>query len=406
MVSKRLYYDDAYTTTFAAKVVERTEYRGKTAVILSQSLFYPTSGGQPHDTGFLNETAVADVVVRKEDEAVLHILDGALESDDVNGSLNWSRRLDHMQQHTGQHILSQAFIQVAAAPTVSFHLSPESVTIDLDKKSLSDAEISQTERLANQIIWENRPIHVRMVTVEEAQTMNLRKLPPVHTGKLRLIDIENFDLTACGGTHVTQTGGVGMIKIIKQERRKNKLRIEFRCGERALADYGRKNDVALQLGSELTTGLDQLLPSVQRLRDQLKEANRQIKQQQAALMAAQATQLLAAAKQVGETAVVVHILESGSPNDLQTLGQQLLGVGKTAVCFLGLAGQRSHLLFCRTENATGNMGQLIKLAQAQLGGGGGGRPERAQGGGPAATTEQIKEAIVAAEQQFLSELAG
>ncbi|MEM7115573.1 MAG: alanyl-tRNA editing protein [Chloroflexota bacterium] len=400
MVSKRLYYNDTYATAFSAQVVEQTEYQGKTAVILSQSLFYPTSGGQPHDTGFLNETAVSNVVVRKEDEAILHILDGQLDSDQVNGKVNWQRRLDHIQQHTGQHILSQAFIQVANAPTISFHLSPESVTIDLDKKSLTDAEIAKTEQLANQIIWENRPIHVRMVSVEEAQTMNLRKLPPVRTGKLRLIDIENFDLTACGGTHVTQTGGVGIIKIIKQERRKNKLRIEFRCGGRALADYGHKNDVALQLGSELTTGLDQLLPSVQRLRDQLKEANRQIKQQQAALMAAQATQLLAKAERMGETAVVTHILESGSPNELQTLGQQLLGAGETAVCFLGLAGQRSHLLFCRTEDAPGNMGQLIKIAQAELGGGGGGRPERAQGGGPAATVDQIAQAIATAKQNI------
>ena len=400
MVSKRLYYDDSYAAEFEAEVVERTDYQGKTAVILSQSLFYPTSGGQPHDTGFLNQTAVSNVIVRKEDEAVLHILDGKLDSDQVSGKVDWQRRLDHMQQHTGQHILSQAFIQVADAATVSFHLSPESVTIDLDKKSLTDEEIAQTEQLANQIIWENRPIHVRMVSIEEAKTMNLRKLPPVRTGKLRLIDIENFDLTACGGTHVTQTGGVGMIKIIKQERRKNKLRIEFRCGGRALADYGHKNDVALQLGSELTTGLDQLLPSVQRLRDQLKEANRQIKQQQAALMAAQAKQLLAMAERMGETAVVTHILESGSPNELQTLGQQLLGVGETAVCFLGLAGQRSHLLFCRTEDAPGNMGQLIKIAQAELGGGGGGRPERAQGGGPAASVDQIAQAITIAKQNI------
>jgi alanyl-tRNA synthetase len=399
MVSERLYYHDSYTTTFTAEGVEQWEVEGKTAVILTHSLFYPTSGGQPHDTGTLNGIDVLDVFIRKEDEAVVHLLSAPLIDNTVNGHIHWPRRFDHMQQHSGQHILSQAFIQTANAHTVSFHLSDDSVTIDLDQENLSDDQITAAEQLANDIVWQDRPIHVREVTLEEAQQLNLRKLPPIESGKIRLVDIEDFDLTACGGTHVNRTGGVGLIKIVKLERRRQKLRVEFRCGGRALADYAAKNSVALDLGNELTTSLEDLLPAVLRLRDQLKEVNRQLKQQETALMALQAQQLLATAERVNGTAVITHLLDPNA--NLSVLANQLLEGGETAVCLLGSAGERSQLLFCRTPDTSGHMGQLIKQALAQLGGNGGGRPDRAQGGGPAATPDQVAHVLALAKKEII-----
>ena len=400
MTSERLYYHDSYTTTFTAEVVEQWEVEGKTAVILTHSYFYPTSGGQPHDTGTLNGSSVVDVFIRKEDEAIVHLLAAPIDGLTANGQINWPRRFDHMQQHSGQHILSQAFIQIANAPTVGFHLSDDSVTIDLDQENVTDDQIRAAEQLANDIVWQDRPIHVREVSLEEAQQLALRKLPPIESGKIRLVDIEDFDLTACGGTHVARTGGVGIIKIVKLERRRQKLRVEFRCGGRALADYQAKNSVTLDLGNELTTSLDDLLPAVLRLRDQLKEANRQIKQQETALMALQAQQLLAAAERVNGTAVITHVLEPNA--NLAVLANQLLEGGETAVFLLGSGGERSQLLFCRTPDAPGHMGQLIKQALAQLGGKGGGRPDRAQGGGVSATSEEVAHVLAAAKKILIS----
>ena len=260
MTSKRLYYQNAYTTRFEAKIVERVREEGQTAVILDQTYFYPTSGGQPFDTGTINNLPVTNVTIREKDEAVLHWLDTKeLWQDEIVGQINWPRRFDHMQQHTGQHILSQSFIQIAQAETVGFHLSDNTLTIDLHTTKLSPTQIEETEYLANQIIWQNRPIHIRLVTQEQAKKLALRKLPPVRQGKLRLIEIDKFDLTACGGTHVQHTGEVGIIKIVKLERQNNQLRVEFCCGQRALHDYRLKNSISNQLSAELTTGMGEVI---------------------------------------------------------------------------------------------------------------------------------------------------
>src|SRR5690606_29579462 len=200
-MSDRLYYQDAYQTRFRARIVERVEEDGLIAVVLDSTCFYPTSGGQPADRGTLNGRPVADVFVR-EDGAVVHLVEGELWSDEVTGEIDWQRRFDHMQQHTGQHILSQAFIRVAGAGTVSFHLGDSSATIDLDNDRLQAQQVEAAELLANRIVWENRPVRVRLVSLAEAEQLDLRKLPDVQGDVVRLIDIDQFDLNACGGTHV------------------------------------------------------------------------------------------------------------------------------------------------------------------------------------------------------------
>lgn len=407
MTSKRLYYDNAYTTRFEANIVERVREDGQTAVILDQTYFYPTSGGQPCDKGTLNNIPVYNVTVRESDEAILHWLDTTkLWEDKVAGHVNWARRFDHMQQHTGQHILSQAFIQIAQAETVGFHLSDNSLTIDLHTNQLSPAQVEETEYLANQIVWQNRPIHIRSVTLAQAQKLALRKLPPVRQGNLRLIEIENFDLTACGGTHVSQTGAVGMIKILKLERQNNQLRVEFACGQRALQDYRLKNSLANQLTAELTTGLDELIPSVLRNREELKEARRRLKKQQEQLLYFEAANLLNQAKMVGDTAVITHTFtaEEVDPGQLRVLGSHLCQ-NSQVVALLGLAGEKSQLLFCRSQDAPGEMNQLIKPALQLLGSAaGGGSAVMAQGGGPGTDKERVQQAIDKAERLFLGQI--
>ena len=405
-MNKRAYYLDSYTTQFNATVIERIVMDNTPAVVLDKTYFYPTSGGQPCDKGEMNEVAVIEVLVRAQDGAVLHMLERELEEDQVSAVIDWQRRFDHMQHHTGQHILSQAFIQISGAHTIGFHLSNASVTIDLDTKELLSDQIEEVEQLANEIIWQDRPVTIRNISTEEAKTLALRKFPAAHKGIVRLIDIEDFDLTACGGTHVARTGEVGMIKIIKREGRGEKQRIEFRCGHRALSDYRQKHMIVVELSTLMTTGGTELNTAVKRLQNDNKQARRQLKKQQAELSRLEADQLLSQGVHLGDTLLITRVFSGRDPGQVRALGSQLIrhdGV----IALLGLAGNRTHLFFCRAGGAPGNMKNLLNTALSELGShSGGGSETFAQGAGPSADVNLVQQAIETAEKQFLEEMAG
>lgn len=407
MGNKRIYYTDSYKNRFKATIIERVRHETATAVVLNQTCFYPTSGGQPHDRGSIDGVAVTNVTVRESDGAVLHWLSkGDIWSDDITAEIDWPRRFDHMQQHTGQHILSQAFLRVAEAETVSFHLSDKSVTIDLLATAVKPEHIELAEQLANQIIWQNRPIHTRFVSLEEAQQLNLRKIPPTREGTLRLIDIENFDLNACGGTHVRATGEVGLIKIVRLERNGNLLRVEFCCGQRALSDYRQKNSIISRLTAVLTTGTPELIDAVSKLQTENKDNKRTLKQQQNAIVQLEADKLLSQSKKKSKTHIITQVYSDNDSNaaQLRSLANQLIKQ-ENVIALLGLAGEKSLLIFCRSANAPGEMNQLIKPALQQLGtASGGGSAEMAQGGGPATTVERLEQALARAERLLLGQL--
>ncbi len=414
-MSKRLYYEDAYTMEFTAVITERIAQNGRTAIILNQSYFYPESGGQPADFGRIDGWPVVDVTIRKEDGAVLHWLGKKAETEietetetEIGGEatavIDWARRFDHMQHHTGQHILSQAFIRIADAHTVGFHLSGESVTIDLDNLNLTPEQINQAEQLANQIIWENRPIHIQTATLEQARQMPLRKLPPVKNGQLRLIDIEDFDLTACGGTHVARTGSVGLVKIIKLERRKEKLRVEFRCGGRALVDYGRKNESVAQLVTALTTSQDELATAVAGLQTENKEMRRALRKMKAAIQSVEADKLLETSSKIGDIVIIARAFHENEGVDLRAISHHLTQKAGIIV-LLGMAGSKSQLLFSRSKDAPGEMNTLLKITLEHLGkGGGGGTAVSAQGGGPAIEMTRLQQAINQTKQHLFAQL--
>lgn len=405
MSTQRLYYRDAYATTFEATIVERIREDDRLAVVLDKTFFYPTSGGQPADRGQLNGRAVTDVYVREADHAIVHVLAREVWDDEVTGVVEWGRRFDHMQQHTGQHILSQAFIRVADANTAGFHLSDNTVTIDLDRADLSPANIEKTEMLANRIIWENRPVKVRLVNQEQAQQLPLRKIPALDGHEYRLIEIEKFDLTACGGTHVSRTGAVGLIKITKVERRGEQIRVEFCCGRRALADYGQKHQLVSQLAAEFTTGYWNLPKVIAMLRSEAAENERLLRHQAEKLLAYEARDLLADAREVRGTRIVTAAFAERDPAHLPILANHIVGA-PGAVALLGLAGPKSRLLFARADDAPGQMNSLLKQALHVLGNGGGGGSESfAQGGGPAAPIERIEKALRRTEKLFLGQLS-
>jgi alanyl-tRNA synthetase len=402
-MTERLYYADAYTTQFRARIVERFEIENRIAIVLDRTCFYPTSGGQPADEGHLNGTAVLDVFVREADDAVIHIIASEIWSDEVTGTVDWARRFDHMQQHTGQHLLSQAFLQVADADTVGFHLGSESVTIDLPAGRLNASHIEQAETLANQVIWENRPVNAYFATPEEvAAGLPLRK-PPAVTGAVRLVAIDRFDLSACGGTHVSRTGEVGLIKIVRLDRRGDLVRLDFRCGRRALLDYRQKNSVTNRLSAQLTTGLMDLEPSVNRLQEELKAVRRLVKQKQSELLQLEATHLLAKGTVHGNVTVVCHLFSDRETADVRSLAK-LLVKQPQVIALLGTLSSNVQLIFSRSDDAPGDMNQLIKPALQLLGSAGGGTPSFAQGGGPRMESERVRAALVRAERLLLAQI--
>lgn len=392
-MTTRPYYNDAYTTTFKAHIIERFQYRGKLAVVLDNSYFYPTSGGQPHDTGTLNDLHVINVLVREEDNVVAHIIDGELWSDEVTGVIDWSRRFDHMQQHTGQHILSQAFLRAAEAETVSFHLSGEYSTIDIKDAGLKPGDIEKAELIANRIIWENRPVTARMIDKAEADSLPLRKIPDVNDEQLRIVEVKDFDLTACGGTHVSHTGEIGLIKVTRLERRKDELRVEFLCGRRALIDYRLKNRIVNQLANELTTGYADIEESVIRLRDEAKQARRLLKQQLSYSLSIEAGYLIKQGTRKEDTVIVAEAFSGRDLTELKMLANQVIE-HPNSIALFGTVGESTQLIFARSDDAPGEMNQLLKQSLQVLGSAtGGGSAKFAQGGGGSADMDRMHQAL-------------
>ena len=255
--TERLYYHDSHLIEFDARVIDVTErVSGWTAVVLDRTAFYPTGGGQPSDTGTLNGSRVVECIDDGE-RGVLHVIQGFTPARDtiVAGRVDWPRRLDHMQQHTGQHILSQAFVKLFNAPTKSFRVSESTCEIDVELSNPTTEIIERAVELANNVVWEDRVITIHNVSATEVAAMPLRK-EPSREGELRLIEIEGFDLTPCGGTHAYRTGEVGMIAMRSWERAKGLTRIEFVAGMRALADYRKANTTGRDVAAVFSCGRD------------------------------------------------------------------------------------------------------------------------------------------------------
>jgi len=338
---------------------------------------------------------VLDVIEREADGEVLHLLSAPLAADHVTGQIDPARRFDLMQQHTGQHILSEAFIQTAGAETVSFHLNPDplegALTIDLSTAALSAAQIDRAEDRANQIVWENRPVRPRFVTREELAALPLRRPPKVDT-RIRVVEIEGFDWSACGGTHVARTGEVGLIKIVKTERRGAETRVEFRCGGRALIDYRRKHEVLSKAAAELTIGFWEIDQAIGRLQADAKLLRKQLAEAEAARQQFEAEVLLNSIAPRGGYGLIVRTWADRDAAYLKRMAQLVTARPRT-VALLGATGRALSLVFARSKDLPINLSDLLKTTAAQLGGKGGGAPDFAQAGGPAVSLEQLQAAL-------------
>lgn len=403
-MTERLYYDSATTTRFDATIVETLTVDGRPAVVLRETYFYPASGGQPCDSGTLGDSRVIDVLVREADDAVVHVLDAPPAAGPLPAAIDWPRRFDHMQQHTGQHILSRAFVNTAGADTVSFHLGQDACTIDLNVAALADGAAAAAEALANAIVWENRPITARFVNRADLDRLSLRKLPDVNGDALRIVEIADFDWNACGGTHVSHTGAVGLIKINRLERQKGLVRVEFRCGARAVADYDARQTVVTALTNRLTCGYWEVDAAVGRLQAELKETARQLKKAQGALLQSEAAQLLAAAEPAGAVHLVVQAFDGRDAADIKALGGHLTRNGPV-IALLGVAGSAAEFVFTCSRQAPGDMQALLRPILDTVGGRGGGSRQFAQGGGVALKKGALEQLLAGAAGTVRRQLA-
>jgi alanyl-tRNA synthetase len=402
-MTERIYYTDAYTIEFEARVAERLEEAEGLSLILDRTCFYPTSGGQLYDTGIIEGVQVQDVYVREKDDAIVHVLENDIKASAISGKINWRRRFDHMQQHSGQHILSQALVQTANAETVSFHMGAESCTIDLNR-ILDQDELGIAERLANDIVRENRVVAVRMVSRDELTGLPLRKPPATQSPMIRLVEIFDFDLSACGGTHVATTAEIGIIKIIGSERRGEGIRVEFLCGGRALDDYRKKDSILAQLSADFTTGYWELPKIISQLKDESREFRRQIKALKKYQIIHEAENLLSQSIEADGISLVSHIGVESDIGQLRQLAKEIVNHPK-CMAMLGVAGFKSMLIFARSDDVQADMNELLKETLPMLGQAkGGGSAKFAQGGGPSADRQQISAAINYAKNRILKDM--
>lgn len=376
----RLYFADPYLTTFRARVVARADRKEGLAVALDRSAFYPEGGGQPADRGTIAGVAVLDV--QADNDTVWHLVAAPVAADEIEAVVDWPRRLDHMQQHHGQHLLSAAFERLFGLRTESFHLGAAAATIDLNG-TVSPQQAAAAEDLTNQVIWEDRPVQARFVTPEELARLPLRK-PPVVDGAIRVVSVPEFDHSACGGTHPRSTGPVGLLHIRRLERRGGGSRVEFVCGGRALRDLRKGTTLLAAVSSTLTVGADELEAAVARLKENEQALHRRLENAMERLAGYEAAELVA------QGAVVRRVLADRSLDEVRILAQKIASAGGVAI--LGLAGERAQLVFASPVGSPVNCGQLIRDVVSRLGGKGGGQPGLAQGGVPAEALEAALDA--------------
>lgn len=385
-MTERLYYHDSFLHEFDAQVEEVVSADSRQAIVLDRTAFYPTSGGQVFDTGWIlsgaNKLRVTEVV-EKDDGTILHVFEAPPQLEKgsrVHGQIDIDRRRDHMQQHSGQHVLSAALIQLFNMPTVSFHMGDESCSIDLDTKNLTSNQVEQAETLANEVVMQTRTVAIRFVTQQEAQGLGLRKLPPVERDKLRLIDISDFDLTACGGTHVASTGQIGCILLRKTEKVRQGWRVEFVCGKRAVVTARRDYATLVESAGLFSSHIWEVPQQVRKAQEEVRALRKSREQVLEELAEAQAAKLLAETLEAGGRKIVARVFADRDVAFIKLLAQKLTRQSAPAIALLGTSLGQATLVFAQSAGQPFDMGALMKEALAGLGGRGGGSKDMAQGG--------------------------
>lgn len=435
-MTERIYYNDSFLLEFEAKVAEVGEENGRIAVVLDRTAFYPTSGGQVFDTGWLELGAARLRVVEVGEEesglikhylaptaqvqleneissgtrpgagnaGSLTTLDAAGErhgvrlrtGDVVRGVVDSARRRDHRQQHSGQHVLSAAFEKLFDMRTVSFHMGDASCTIDLAAKSLSDEQMRQAEREANRVVLDDVPVTIRSAAVAQAKAKGVRKIPDHIDGDLRLIDMEGYDLNACGGTHVRSTGQIGAILLRKYEKVKQGFRVEFVCGERAIQTARHDFEKLSEAARLYDTQIWQVPELIRKSQDESKAGAKERKNILEELAELLAARMLSEAPEVHGAKLVTRVFADRDTAFVKLLAQKITAAAP-AIALLGATSGQAGVVFAQSPGLQHDMGALMKQALVTLGGRGGGNRDLAQGGAP--DGGKIQEVIEAAAEK-------
>ncbi|MGI8655183.1 MAG: alanyl-tRNA editing protein [Pyrinomonadaceae bacterium] len=383
-ITERLYYTDSHLTEFAARVADITRTAdGRAAMVLDRTAFYPTGGGQPSDTGTLDAMRVVECV-EDEDAGVLHVVEGDSPpvGASITGRVDWARRFDHLQQHTAQHILSQALIKLFDAETRGFRMMEQASEIDVALRDPTNERIIEAVGFANQIVWSNLAVRAHNnVSPEAAALMNLRKAS-AREGLLRIIEIEGFDTNACGGTHAQATGEVGIICVRSWERAKGMTRLEFVAGGRALRDYNEVNTAARKLAAQFSVGRDDTAAAVSRLSEDHKTLQRRVAELETLEARVTADDLRASTvRQADGTLIIARVVEAHGVEQLKRLAHALTDSERTIALLGSIENGTARLVFARSIDAGADMNALMREACANIEGRGGGLADFAQGGG-------------------------
>lgn len=375
------YYKDSMMQTFEADVIGTGTDETGPYVVLSNTAFYPTGGGQPHDIGTLNDVAVVNVE-KVEDEIRHYVANSVTLSGTVKGQLDWARRFDHMQQHTGQHILTAAFVELFDTPTISFHLGTGLVSIDLQTSSVTEEQLAAAEKRANEIILENRPIETKWVTADELSQYNLRKDIAVE-GDIRLVIIPDYDYNGCGGTHPYATGAVQAIKIMEIEKMKSNIRVHFVCGQRVLIELAMRKRVLTDVARQLSVPEVEASNALSKVMTSAKTTEKALADAQDQLLEVEATEL-------AKLDVVATTYENRSIQQLQKLAKMVTATNPAAVVYL-VADNSDKLQFVavRGANVALSMKDVATRALPAINGKGGGSEQAVQGGGEKIVTAEV-----------------
>lgn len=382
-----LYYQDAMISEFHANVVKTGSDESGNYIVLDNTAFYPTGGGQPHDTGWIQEIEISNV--EKVEEEIRHYTtkNASTISGEIFAKLNWTRRFDHMQQHTGQHILTAAFVELFDMATTSFHLGTELVTIDLNIGEITEAQLAAAEKRANEIILENRPIETKWVTKDDLASYNLRKDVKVDED-IRLVIIPDYDYNGCGGTHPTSTGQVGLLKILATEKMKKQIRVHFVCGNRVLDQLAMRKTVLADVARQLSAPEEQAAEAMRKFAATTKQTEKNLKDAQDALLQFEAKEL------AGEK-ISARTFENRSIQDLQKLARFITEQNDQAIALL-VASNEDKLQFvaARGKAQTTSMKAISTAVLPLVNGKGGGNDALVQGGGvKLLTAEALLEAM-------------
>ncbi len=399
-MTRRLYLEDPYVTSFDADIIETRETDEGPAVIFEQTYFYPDSGGQPSDLGTIGGVPIVKVIEDDADhDTVLHVVERLPEGLGVHCEIDAARRHDHMQQHAGQHILSAAFVQEAGAHTTSFHLGATVSTIDVDKSPLSRDDVERAENAANALARRGVPIRGRFVTGDEARALELRK-PPPQGDDVRIVDVEGFDSQACCGNHPRSCSEVSPIVVRSFEKFKDGTRVEFLCGERALVDYRTTVARIRSLAGVLSSSEAKLVDTATKLQAERKSMGKELGKLKSRALLANAASWMDGAKSIHGVSILAKQTSELGPGELRSVARKLVEKPDRVVLLGSVADGRAHLVFARSDNTDADMGALLRDVLEAVGGRGGGSPEIAQGGGP--DTDGVADALDAAMKRLVS----